>query len=66
MFIEESNYRSSATDYVLLKDLYSEYRAFCIEDGNKPVNKQNMRKRLNNSGIQIEKRNIGNVVWVGK
>jgi putative DNA primase/helicase len=64
MFLEENGFVASPTDCKLIKDLYSEYRAFCIDDGFKPVNKTNFITRLKNDGINVEKKNIGNVAFV--
>jgi putative DNA primase/helicase len=64
LFIQDNNYNNSPNKYELIKDLYSEYRIFCIDDGFKPVNKQNFIKRLQGFGVVIEKRNIGNVAYL--
>jgi len=50
--------------YELFKDVYTNYRAFCMENGFKPLNKSNFRTRLNNLGILVEKRNVGNVAFL--
>lgn len=64
LFLEDAGYKSSSIGFKLIKELYQDYRAFCIEDGCKPVNKTNFIKRLNGSGIFVERRNIGNVALV--
>ena len=64
MFIDENNYKSSPTDYRLIKELYTEYRAYCIEDGFKPVNKSNFIKRLSGFNVLVEKKNVGNVAYL--
>lgn len=46
MFLNENEYKSSPTNYRLIKELYPEYRAFCSEDGMPPVKKSNFNKRL--------------------
>ena len=66
MFIIEGDYKSSSTDHTLIKDLYQEYRYFCLEDGFKPVNKSNFKRRLTGYGIVIERRNVGNVAFLSK
>ena len=63
-FIEENEYQPASTHYELFKDVYTNYRAFCMEDGFKPLNKSNFRNRLNNIGIMVEKRNVGNVAFL--
>jgi putative DNA primase/helicase len=66
MFIDENNYRISPTDYILIKELYFEYRTYCCEDGFRPVNKTNFIKRLGSYGFVIERRNVGNVAYLSK
>ncbi|MFC5270031.1 DNA primase family protein [Adhaeribacter terreus] len=66
MFIEENGYKNSPTEYRLIKELYQEYRNFCIDDGFKPVNKSNFIKRLQGFGVPIEKKNIGNVAFIAR
>lgn len=64
MFIDENNYQNSPTDYRLIKELYPEYRSYCIDDGFKPVNKSNFIKRLSGFGVVIDRLNIGNVAYL--
>ncbi|GAB4023675.1 phage/plasmid primase, P4 family [Spirosoma migulaei] len=64
LFLDESEYSVGSDRYVLLKDLYRDYRAYCLESGMPPVKKPNFQKRLNGIGIQTERRNVGNVVYV--
>jgi putative DNA primase/helicase len=46
MFLNENEYKVSPTNYKLIKDLYPEYRAFCIDDGMTPFKKSNFIKQL--------------------
>ena len=46
MFLSENEYKGSLTNYKLIKDLYPEYRAFCIDDGMTPFKKLNFIKQL--------------------
>ena len=64
MFIDENNYQSTPTDYRLIKELYTEYRGYCIEDGFKPVNKSNFIKRLKGFGVLVDRLNVGNVAYL--
>lgn len=66
MFLEENNYSREGNGYVLIKNLYTEYRGFCYEDGCKPVNKQNFIKRLKGINVIVERKNIGNVASLVK
>jgi putative DNA primase/helicase len=55
MFIDENDYEISPNDYSLIKDLYTSYRTYCVEDGFKPVSKMNFSKRLKNHGILVQR-----------
>jgi putative DNA primase/helicase len=63
-FLDECNYKGTASSSKLLKILYNEYRVFCQEGGFKPLNKINFNKRLKALGIIIERKNNGYVVFV--
>lgn len=56
MFLHDNGYTSCPEQWRALKELYTDYRAFCIEDGFKPVQKTNFKKRLINSGILVDGR----------
>lgn len=64
LFLDENGYQASPDQYNLIKDLYFEYRAFCVEDGLRPVSKVNFKKRLEGIGIAIERINSGNVAYI--
>ncbi|MDG1276933.1 MAG: phage/plasmid primase, P4 family [Algoriphagus sp.] len=64
MFIDENEYQNSPTDYRLIKELYTEYRGYCIEDGFHPVNKSNFIKRLSGFGVLVDRLNVGNVAYL--
>lgn len=64
MFINENNYKNNATEFRFIKDLYNEYRVFCIEDGFKPLNKTNFIKRLKSSGAEVKRINVGNIAYL--
>ncbi len=64
LFMDENSYKASPDNWIMITELYPKYRAFCIEDGCKPVNKQNFIKRLKGFNIIIERRNVGNVAFV--
>ncbi|NCC74623.1 MAG: DNA primase, partial [Sphingobacteriia bacterium] len=66
LFLQENEYTPHPTDYQLIKQLYFDYRAFCIEEGMRPVNKNNFRKRLEAAGIVTEKIAAGNVAYLQK
>jgi len=64
MFIDEKGYKTTADNYTKVADLYNEYKPFCIDDGFKPVNKSNFRKRLSGYGIVIDQINIGWIAYL--
>jgi len=66
LYMDWGEYRTSATEHVLVKEAYSEHRVFCNEDGFRPLNKINFIKRLTNIGVVVERRNIGNVAYLTK
>ncbi len=64
MFISEREYVKSTTSTQLIKHLYDDYKSFCMEDGFKPVNKTNFKKRLEASKIEVKRINVGNVAYL--
>jgi putative DNA primase/helicase len=64
MFINENGYKKHVKDYRLIKELYLEYKGFCVEDGYRPVKKSNFIKRLKACGILVERLNLGNVAYL--
>lgn len=65
-FIHEFGYKPSSNDEILIKFLYQDYKAFCIEDGFKPVSKTNFIKRLTGAKFIVERKNYGNVACLTK
>jgi putative DNA primase/helicase len=63
-FIGENSYKPSAESYVLLKTLYAEYRAFCVDDGASALKKSNFKRRLEANGYQVVQMNNGNRVYL--
>ena len=64
-FIADTNYTISDTPGIPYKELYIQYRAYCNDDGYKPVHKGNFKKRLEAQGIKIEKvGSEGNKVFI--
>ncbi len=55
MFLNENEYKGSLTNYKLIKDLYPEYRAFCIDDGMPPFKKTNFIKQLRALGLIVDR-----------
>lgn len=66
VFLADNNYKPHPSEYVMLKDLYRDYRVFCTEDGYKPLNKSNFHKRLKFLGINSSKHSMGNLIYIAK
>ena len=64
MFLSENKYESDAENYKLIKDLYIEYKVFCIEDGMTPFKKSNFIKQLRTLTIIVDRLNVGNVAYL--
>jgi putative DNA primase/helicase len=64
VFMDDMEYKKSATEHVLRKEIYRDYRNYCMEEGFKAVNNTNFIERLEAFGCQIEKKNVGNVVYL--
>jgi putative DNA primase/helicase len=64
LFMDELGYKPSSESFTSIKILYQEYRAFCQDDGLRPINKTGFSKRLENCNIVIEKKNIGKVAFI--
>ncbi len=64
LFVEEKRYLPDSTNREELKHLYEDYRKFCQEDGFKPLNKSNFKRRLEGAGFLIERKNVGIVVFL--
>jgi putative DNA primase/helicase len=54
MFIDENGYKPSSTEYKSLKEVYADYRRFCVEDGSAALKKMNFKKRIETQGFQID------------
>lgn len=55
MFLNENEYKGSLTNYKLIKDLYPEYRAFCIGDGMTPFKKSNFIKQFRALNLIVDR-----------
>jgi putative DNA primase/helicase len=58
-YVDENSYKPDLEAYILLKDLYVEYRAFCLEDGASALKKSNFKRRLESNGFEVRQMNDG-------
>ena len=64
LFLDENGYESTPTSHIPLKKLYSDYRSYCIEYGYRWLNYKNFQQRLTHHNVNIDKINIGKVVYL--
>jgi putative DNA primase/helicase len=64
MFIDENGYQKSVENFESLKDLYSNYKTFCLDNGFRPVHSRNLVKRLEALGFATDKRNYGRIIYL--
>jgi len=55
MFLSENEYKSSPTNWKLIKDLYLDYRIFCTDEGTTPFKKTNFIKQLKALNIIVDR-----------
>lgn len=66
LFIEEYEYKKSLENFTLIKVLYPDYKAFCIDNGFRPLNVSNFIKRLQKDKIHTKRIGEGNVAYLTK
>lgn len=67
LFIEDEGYQpSDGHPNVYLKTLYSDYKAFCSDNGYRTCSIKTVSDRLRNSGYIIEKNRDGRIVFAKK
>lgn len=62
IFLEETGYKLSATAWLHTKDVYQEYKYFCLEDGYRAVARLKFAARLKAVGIEEKRSNSGKVL----
>jgi putative DNA primase/helicase len=60
-FLDDNGYEASSNHTIPRKMLYPEYRTYCLDEGNRPVNSHNFGKRLESYGIYGARHGGGNV-----
>ena len=64
MFIEDNYYQRDPNNFMLIKDLYKDYRSFCCEDGMTPFKKTNFKKQLEALGYFTDRKSDGIGVYI--
>lgn len=63
MFLEDEGYKASRS-YVPAQNIYERYKDYCRASGNKPFNYKNFRDNANRAKFDVNKKNIGWVIYV--
>ena len=66
IFLEDEGYNISHSVSKPLKELYNEYKAYCMDGSYFKCTVRTFSERLRNSGYKIERKNYGNVVYIEK
>lgn len=66
LFCEDRKAKPSKTDYVLSKNLYFDYRSYCVDEGLKPLARKNFHSRLEDLDYPIERKTAGKVVYMSR
>jgi len=62
MFLNELEYKVSEGNQMPLKDIFNEYRNYCIESGFKSCSIRTFSERLRNTGYETERKSYGMAV----
>jgi putative DNA primase/helicase len=62
MFMSEMSFEPGFKNKITLKELYSDYKSFCSEYGNKSVSNTNFSQRLKRLGYNVYRSTYGNMV----
>ncbi len=63
MFMDEQGYVRCNESFISIKELYPQYKSFCIEEGVPPLKKTNFIKRLSHQGFYVKRPSEGYVVY---
>ena len=64
MFLEEYDYQKSVHSTKPLQDLYSEYKTYCADAGNRACGRNTFAQRLNDKGFEVIKIRGARIVYV--
>jgi putative DNA primase/helicase len=64
MFLEDENYQSSIELDRPLKDVYSEYKTYCLDSGYRLCSNRTFSSRLKKNGYVVERKAYGNAVYI--
>lgn len=64
LFLEDEDYSPGDDRFMLLKELYKEYKNYCLDNGYKAVSNKNLSKRMENLGYKATPNRGGKAFWV--
>jgi len=65
-YLQDDGYKIDASESKPLKDLYSEYKKYCGDNGHHNCSVRTFSERLKNIGFKIERKNYGMAVFIKK
>jgi putative DNA primase/helicase len=66
MFLEDENYQSSVEYDRPLKDVFAEYKTYCLDSGYRLCSNRTFSSRLRKNGFTVERKSYGNAVYIEK
>lgn len=64
MFLEDESYQSSVDNDRPLKDVFAEYKAYCLDSGYRLCSNRTFSSRLRKNGFTVERKSYGNAVYI--
>jgi putative DNA primase/helicase len=64
MFIEDENYQKSIDQDRPLKEVFAEYKSYCIENGFHSCSVKTFSTRLKKNGFLVMRKNYGNSIYI--
>jgi putative DNA primase/helicase len=64
MFLEDENYQKSVVLDRPLKDVFAEYKCYCLDSGYRLCSNRTFSSRLRKNGFIVERKTYGNAVYI--
>ncbi|MCG2419991.1 DUF5906 domain-containing protein [Aequorivita sp. F47161] len=64
MFLEDENYQRSIEQDRPLKDVFAEYKTYCLDSGYRLCSNRTFSSRLRKNGYTVERKSYGNAVYI--
>lgn len=64
MFLEDENYQRSIDKDRPLKDVFAEYKTYCLDSGYRLCSNRTFSSRLRKNGFTVERKAYGNAVYI--